>query len=121
MLYLFFRRLRGPQARGAEKGTGRGVVQFRCNSLKRLVSEKEMKASERSFAFSRACFQCAGASKGGIGAWTASAERKRGAYTVSLAEIALAEGFSDQSHMTREAKAFSGLTPAQFRPSIPRG
>lgn len=32
----------GPQPR-TEKGTGEGVVQFRCKSLKSLISEREMK------------------------------------------------------------------------------
>ena len=31
-------------------------MQFRCNALKRLISEKEMKGNERSFTVSRVCF-----------------------------------------------------------------
>jgi AraC-like DNA-binding protein len=33
----------------------------------------------------------------------------------SLADIALATGFSDQSHFSRVFKRMTGLTPAQFR------
>jgi len=32
-----------------------------------------------------------------------------------LAQVALAEGFSDQAHMTREVKAITGLTPGAWR------
>ena len=49
---------RRPAARSKEPGEG--VVQFRCNLLKKLVSEKEMKANERSFTVSPACLSCAG-------------------------------------------------------------
>jgi transcriptional regulator GlxA family with amidase domain len=33
----------------------------------------------------------------------------------SLASIALAAGFADQSHLTRAFKAYSGLTPQIYR------
>ena len=36
----------------------------------------------------------------------------------SLAEIALAAGFADQSHMTRVFKRVTGTTPAQFRAAL---
>ncbi len=36
----------------------------------------------------------------------------------SLGEIALASGFSDQSHFTKVFKAHTGLTPGQFRNSL---
>src|SRR5208337_3162247 len=59
-------RLGGFSSRARRKGLGEGVVQFRCNSLKKLVSEKEMKGNERSFTVSRAYFRRAGASKIGF-------------------------------------------------------
>jgi transcriptional regulator GlxA family with amidase domain len=34
----------------------------------------------------------------------------------SLAEVASAVGFADQSHLTRHFKRVTGLTPRQFRP-----
>jgi AraC-like DNA-binding protein len=34
---------------------------------------------------------------------------------LSLSEIALAVGFSDQSHMTRQFRQIVGITPGQFR------
>jgi AraC-like DNA-binding protein len=34
----------------------------------------------------------------------------------SLAETAASLGYADQSHMTREFRAFAGITPAQYRP-----
>jgi AraC family transcriptional regulator len=34
----------------------------------------------------------------------------------SLAEVASAVGFSDQSHLTRHFKRIVGVTPKQFRP-----
>ena len=34
----------------------------------------------------------------------------------SLAEIAAAVGFADQSHLTRHFKRITGITPRQFRP-----
>jgi AraC-like DNA-binding protein len=36
-------------------------------------------------------------------------------------EVALAAGFSDQSHFAREFLAFSGVTPEQYRRASPRG
>jgi len=35
--------------------------------------------------------------------------------SMSFAELALANGFSDQSHMTRAVRALTGTTPGQFR------
>ncbi len=35
--------------------------------------------------------------------------------STSLAELALANGFADQSHMTRAVRALTGKTPGQFR------
>ena len=37
----------------------------------------------------------------------------------SLAELALDEGYSDQSHLNREFRAFAGLTPRQYRELAP--
>lgn len=34
---------------------------------------------------------------------------------LSIAEVALEAGFSDQSHLTRTLKRFTGVTPAQYR------
>lgn len=39
----------------------------------------------------------------------------------SLAEVACAAGFSDQSHMTRTFKKNYGLTPTQYRKTLARG
>jgi AraC family transcriptional regulator len=36
----------------------------------------------------------------------------------TIAEVALASGFSDQSHFSRTFKRFTGLTPTQFRTSV---
>ncbi len=38
---------------------------------------------------------------------------------VSLSELALAAGYSDQAHMTREFREFSGLTPFQYHALAP--
>jgi len=35
---------------------------------------------------------------------------------VELAEVALASGYCDQSHLIRDFRAMTGLTPAQYRP-----
>ncbi|WP_369294355.1 helix-turn-helix domain-containing protein [Klebsiella pneumoniae] len=35
--------------------------------------------------------------------------------TLTLSEVALAAGFSDQAHFTRVFKAVVGLTPAEWR------
>lgn len=42
-------------------------------------------------------------------------ERLHGAPTASLADIAMAEGYADQAHMTREFREFAGLTPGRYR------
>ena len=34
--------------------------------------------------------------------------------SLSLAEMALAAGYADQSHLTRDCRAITGLTPAAF-------
>ncbi len=39
----------------------------------------------------------------------------------SLADVAAAAGFYDQSHLNRVVKRFTGLTPAQLRTSVQRG
>ena len=36
----------------------------------------------------------------------------------SLAEVALAAGFCDQSHLTRAFKSHLGMTPAKFRSAM---
>jgi len=48
------------------RGKGRGIAQSRCNPLKRLISEKEMKGNERSFAASRTSFSQPAASRIGF-------------------------------------------------------
>lgn len=40
---------------------------------------------------------------------------------MSLAEVALAAGYADQSHMTREATALAGLPPARLRAAMVGG
>jgi AraC-like DNA-binding protein len=40
---------------------------------------------------------------------------------MSLADLAASAGYSDQSHLTREFHAFSGITPTQYRPRGPDG
>jgi AraC-like DNA-binding protein len=37
---------------------------------------------------------------------------------LSLAEIAFAVGFSDQSHLTRHFRHMIGMTPGEFRRSV---
>jgi AraC-like DNA-binding protein len=42
--------------------------------------------------------------------------------SASLAELAIAAGFADQAHMTRDFRAITGLTPADyFRATAPQG
>jgi AraC-like DNA-binding protein len=37
----------------------------------------------------------------------------------SLADLAISAGYSDQSHLTREFRAFAGITPTQYQPRGP--
>jgi AraC-like DNA-binding protein len=46
-------------------------------------------------------------------------EHLHGAPDESLADIAAAEGYADQAHMTREFQAFGSLTPGQYRRIAP--
>jgi AraC-like DNA-binding protein len=41
--------------------------------------------------------------------------------SVGLAELAMAAGFADQAHMTRDFRAITGLTPADYFRAAPRG
>jgi AraC-like DNA-binding protein len=42
--------------------------------------------------------------------------------SAGLAELAMAAGFADQAHMTRDFRAITGLTPADyFRATAPQG
>lgn len=43
------------------------------------------------------------------------AQRQLASPELSLAEVALAAGFADQSHLTRTFKRLTGLTPGQYR------
>lgn len=43
----------------------------------------------------------------------------RAASASTLAELALMAGYSDQAHMTREFRAFSGVTPMQYLQRMP--
>jgi AraC-like DNA-binding protein len=36
-----------------------------------------------------------------------------------LADLAATEGYADQAHMTREFRAFAGITPAQYMIAAP--
>jgi AraC-like DNA-binding protein len=45
--------------------------------------------------------------------------RLAAASDTSLAELALDEGYSDQSHFNREFREFTGLTPRQYREIAP--
>lgn len=38
---------------------------------------------------------------------------------IGWADLAFAEGYADQAHMTREFREFSGITPGQYRQSAP--
>jgi len=40
--------------------------------------------------------------------------------TLSWTELALAGGYSDQSHFNREFRAFAGITPSAYRRAAPR-
>jgi AraC-like DNA-binding protein len=40
--------------------------------------------------------------------------RQEAAEPVSLADIAAQAGYADQSHLSRECKAVTGMTPRQF-------
>jgi AraC family transcriptional regulator len=44
-----------------------------------------------------------------------SACRSLATSTAALSEIALANGFADQSHFSRTFKRFTGMTPAVYR------
>ena len=46
-------------------------------------------------------------------------ERLRSASGVSLSDLALAAGYSDQAHMNREFREFAGVTPLQYRALAP--
>lgn len=48
--------------------------------------------------------------------FTGALETIAGGATASLAEMATLQGYSDQSHMTREFREFAGITPTQYRP-----
>jgi AraC-like DNA-binding protein len=48
--------------------------------------------------------------------FTAALQTIAGGAGSSLAETAASSGYADQSHLTREFRAFAGITPTQYRP-----
>ncbi len=116
MLPLFRWRLRGLGPRARKKGPGEGGMQFcssqfRCNSLKKLILEKERKGNERSFAVSRACFRRAGAS--GIG-FENSDSWRHGRRICALAEH---RGMEPDGGSTRSQPALAVCRTDLFVPS----
>ena len=53
--------------------------------------------------------------------FTAALQAIAGGAGSSLAETAASVGYADQSHLTREFRAFAGITPTQYRPRGPDG
>lgn len=49
-----------------------------------------------------------------LGRFNRTLELLRGAEIVSLADVAAAAGYADQSHMTREFRDFAGMSPGRY-------